>query len=85
MCFGSRPSPPPLPPPLPMAPAPKAPPAPQQGGKAEVLGNPDDNIGIKTKTSKADKQPASQSGTASLKIPMNLGTSNINPTGTNLG
>lgn len=83
MCLGgSQPS---VPPPLPMPPTPKAPPPPRTAFKApEPLGNPDDNIGIKTKKSKADMAGTTSQGTNQLKIAMNLGGRTSN-SGINVG
>lgn len=79
MCFGSKPSAPPIPPPLPMPPTPKAPPPPRTTTRApEPTGSPDQNIGIDTQQSKSDMAGTTSQGTNQLKIKMNTGTNNNN-------
>lgn len=84
MCLGGSKQ-PSIPPPLPMPPAPKAPPPPRTTMRApEVVGNPNDNIGIVSPKSKRDRAGTVASGTNQLKIPMNLGSRTTN-SGINIG
>jgi hypothetical protein len=72
MCFGSPPK-PPDPPPLPPAPKPPPPPAPPPPAPAPVQ-QPDAQPMLKTRESRKEEAGTLSQGTASLRIPLNVGS-----------